>query len=996
MLLFALLALSCQLFAQTKSITGKVVDENNQSLPGATVTISGTSIAASTDANGMYKINAVKPGSYTLSVSFVGYTAAQKSVTVGADNAVVNFNLQPASKSLNEIVVIGYGTARRKDVTGAITTVTSKDFQTGNITSPEQLISGKVAGVSITSNSGAPGAGSTIRIRGGASLNASNDPLIVVDGVQLSNDNIPGAPNPLSLINPNDIESFNILKDASATAIYGSRASNGVIIITTKKGTSGKPQVNFNTQGSVATLPKEVSVLSADQLRAYVNANDASGTYKALLTNSNTDWQKEIYQKAFSNDNNLSVSGTAGKNLPYRVSIGYLDQKGILKTGYLNRASGAINLSPKFFDNHLKVDINLKGSESKVRFANEGAIGAAVFFDPTKPVMSGNSKYGGYYEYLDTDPTSATGLKQLAPRNPVGLLQERFDKSDVKRSIGNAQVDYKFHFLPDLHLNVNLGYDVSEGKGTIFVPATAASGFNRFKDANNVYHSGTDNQYRTTISNTTFEAYLNYVKDLKSINSRIDAVAGYAYYDYTTTNYAFPDKTTDGTVVTNPTFPFDKPEHRLLSYYGRLNYTFDDKYTLTGTIRRDGSSRFSPDNRFAVFPSGAFSWNINEEPFMKGNTTFSNLKLRLGYGITGQQDGIDNYAYASYYALSDSHAQYQIGNTFYSLYRPAGFDPRRKWEQSATTNVAFDYGFLNGRINGSIDFYYKNTTDLLNQVNISAGQGFSNKIVTNVGDMVNRGVEFSINAQVVRKKDLAWDVAFNATYNQNKITKLTLVDDPNSPGNTTGGVSGGTGNTIQINSVGFPRNSFYAYQQVYDTNGKPVDGAYVDRNGDGTINEKDLYRYKSPDPKFFLGFSTSLSYKKWTAGVVMRSSLGNYAYNNVFSNAGTQQSIFNPLGYLNNGSASVLESGLSGKSDKNVLSDYYIQNASFVKMDNASLAYSFGKILRGSANLSVSANVQNVFTITNYKGVDPEVGNGIDNNLYPRPRTFVLGVNLKF
>lgn len=992
MLLFAMLLISGVIFAQTRSITGKVFDENNQSLPGATVAITGTTMAGSTDINGVFKIAGVKAGTYTVTATFIGYNTATQTVTVGSGDAIVNFNMVPSSKSLNEIVVIGYGTARKKDLTGSITTVSSKDFQTGNITSPEQLISGKVAGVSITSNGGAPGAGSQIRVRGGASLSASNDPLIVIDGVQLSNDAIPGAPSPLALINPNDIETFTVLKDASATAIYGSRASNGVIIVTTKKGQTGAPQVSLSSQVSVSKLIKEVSVLSGDQMRAFVNAN-GTAAFQSYLGTANTDWQKEIYQTAVSNDNNLSVSGGT-KNLPYRVSVGFLDQQGILKTGQLYRTTAGINLSPRLLDNHIKLDINLKGSLSRSRFANMDAVGAAVSFDPTQPVFSGNNNYGSYYEHLDG--SSSTGEKVLAPRNPVGLLQQKFDGSNVKRSIGNAQLDYKVHFLPDLHVNVNFGYDASEGKGTVVIPPTAGSSFNRFKDANNVLHSGVDNQYRSTTLNTTFEAYLNYVKDLKSINSRIDAVAGYAYYDYATTNYNFPDRTSDGTVVSSPTYPFDKPENRLLSYYGRLNYTYADKYTLTGTIRRDGSSKFSPLNRYATFPSGALSWRIKEESFLKDSKVFSDLKLRVGYGLTGQQDGLGNYGYTSYYNLSSQTASYQLGSTYYQLYRPAAYDPKRKWEQSATTNAGIDFGFLNGRLTGSVDVYYKDTKDLLGPANVPAGASFSNIFTTNVGNMTNRGIELNVNAQVVRSKDVNWDVAFNTTYNENKITKLTLTDDPNYLGNAYGGVSGGTGTNVQRYFVGQPRGAFYVYQQVYDTNGKPIDGVFVDRNKDGIINDKDLYYYKQSDPKFIFGFSTSVNYKKWTVATVLRANLGAYAYNNVASSTGTKNNILNPLQYLNNGSTNVLESGLSGAGDKNILSDYYVQNASFLKMDNASLGYNFGKVLHSSAAVSVNANVQNVFTVTKYKGLDPEIGSGIDNNLYPRPRTFTLGVNVKF
>jgi len=992
MLLCVMLITSVMAFAQNGSITGKIVDETNQPMPAATVFVQGTQKSTAADVNGNYKLTGLNNGTITLEFRFLGYATATRTVTLNG-TAVVNVGLTPNTKSLNEVVVIGYGTVRKKDLTGSITTVSSKDFQSGNIQTPEQLISGKVAGVSITSNGGAPGSGSTIRIRGGASLNASNDPLIVVDGVQLSNDGISGAPSPLSLINPNDIETFTVLKDASATAIYGSRASNGVILITTKKGTSGKPQLTFNTQVSVSSLPNENPVLTGDQIRAYVNANGTT-TAKALLGTANTDWQKQIYQTAVSTDNNIALSGTA-KNLPYRVSVGYLDQNGILKTGNLQRVTASVNLSPHLFQNHLKVDINLKGALSKDRFANQDAIGAANTFDPTKPVYSGNTNFGGYYEWLDPSNTT-TGLKSLAPFNPLGLLEQKQDNGKSQRSIGNIQLDYKVHFLPDLHVNANLGYDVSKGYGTTVWPPSAAPVFDRYKDANNVLHGGVNNQYDNRVQNTTAEFYLYYAKDLPSINSHIDATAGYAFYDYLTTINNFPDKTTDGTIVSSPTYLFDKPEHTLLSYYGRLNYSLASKYLLTATIRRDGSSRFGANHRYGYFPSGAIAWRLKDENFLKDSKTISDLKLSFGYGVTGQQDGLGNYSYVTYYSLSNQTAQYQLGNTFYPLYRPSGSDPDIKWEQSATTNAKIDYGFLNNRIAGSVEFYYKNTTDLLNNVNLSAGQGFTNQQTKNVGDMVNRGVEFNITGQIIKKKDMDLEVNLNATYNENKITKLTDFDAlSSSPGETTGGVSGGTGNTIQIESVGYARNTFYAYQQVYGTDGKPLDGVFVDRDGDGTINEKDLYRYHSPDPKYIFGMSANFRYKNFNAGFVMRANIGNYAYNNVFSSLGTARSIINPIGIIGNASTNFLESGLSGNSDKNVLSDYYIQNASFLKMDNVNVAYNFGRVFNRSTNLGVSFNVQNVFTITKYKGLDPE-NFGIDNNIYPRPRTFVLGLNLKF
>jgi len=1004
-LLFSLFIMSGLAFAQTGSISGKVVDETNQPLPAATVLVKGTAKSTATDVNGNYKLTGLANGQVTLEFRFLGYQPVTQVVTLNG-SATVNVGLKPGgATNLNEVVVVGYGTQRKKDLTGSITTISSKDFQQGNITTPEQLIAGKAAGVSIISNSGAPGAGSTIRIRGGASLNASNDPLIVIDGVQLSNQSVAGAANPLSLINPDDIETFTVLKDASATAIYGSRASNGVILITTKKGsTSSAPVIGFNTQFGVSPVPKEVSVLTADQVRAFVKQYANVNGYPDLtakLGTANTDWQKEIYQTAISTNSNLNVSGGT-KHVPYRVSVGYLNQDGVLKTGNLQRTSGSVDITPRFFQDHLRVDINLKGTYEKARFANEGAIGAAVSFDPTQPVLSGNSNYGGYFEYLDPSATP-TGLKSLAPLNPVGLLNQREDRSTVQRSIGNAQFDYKFHFLPELHANLNLGYDVSNGTGTIFIPATAASNYLKFADDANVLHSGSSSHYKTVIQNTTFEFYLNYGKDIKSINSRIDLVGGYAFYDYNTTNYNYQAFAADGASNKSgiPNFPYDKPENALRSFYGRLNYTLLDRYLLTATVRQDESSRFSPNNRKAVFPSASLGWKISDESFLKDSKTLSNLKLRVGYGLTGQQDGINNYDYISYYALSNQQAEYQFGNAFYQMYRPGGFYANRKWEQSATTNAGIDFGFFNGRISGALDFYYKNTTDLLASIAQPAGANFSNTIVANVGDMVNRGVEFNVNTQLIKSKDLNWDLNLNATYNENKITKLNFVDDANSPGNLTGGISGGTGRSIEINSVGYARGSFYPFQQVYGSNGQPLDAVFVDRNGDGTINEKDQYRYKSPDPKYFLGISSNVSYKKFNAGFSARANIGNYVYNNVFSGSGTITSILNPLQYVNNGSTNVLVSGLSGKDVNSSLSDYYIENASFLRMDNMNIGYHVGKLYKNTADLHLSFNVQNVFVITNYKGVDPEISgsnaaNGIDNNRYPRPRTFLLGLNVNF
>jgi len=996
LLLFAVLLISCQVFAQTRSITGKVVDENNQPLPGATVAVGGTTIAAATDGNGVFKINAVKAGTYTITASFIGYTPMPKTITVGGENLTIDFNLLPSSKSLTEVVVIGYGSVKKTDLTGSVATVTAKDFNVGAITTPEQLIQGKVAGVSVISNGGAPGAGSTIRIRGGASISGSNDPLIVIDGVPVSNNAIAGAANPLDMINPNDIESFSILKDASSAAIYGNRASNGVILITTKKGQSGAPVINFSTQLSVGNLPKEASVLSADQFRSFITANDNSGTgyYTKYLGTANTDWQKQIYQTSYSTDDNLNILGTTDK-LPYRVSVGYTDQNGILKTSGLERYTSSISLTPTLFHDNLKVNFNAKGAAVSQRFANEGAISNAIFFNPTVPVYSGNSNYGGYTQYTDATNTP-TLLKLNTPRNPVGLLNQEDNRSNVYRVISNLQLDYKVPFLSGLHANVNLAYDGSRGMGHDNITDSAATNYRKsYQDAAGVYHGGKLTHYKQTNSNILFEGFFNYSKDVKSINSHFDVIAGYAYQDFTYNDYAFTPNFYDGSPQPNatPNNPVTINENKLQSYYGRLIYAYNDKYLLTATVRSDGSSKFEPATRYGTFPSVALGWKINQENFMKNMTSVSTLKLRAEYGVTGNQEGIQDYDYLADYTLGTSTAQYQFGNTFYQTYRPGAYFFGRTWEQTATANLGLDYGFFNERLTGALDFYNRKTEHLLAVISQAAGTNFSNQIVGNVGNMENRGVEFSVNGKLIAKKDVSWDLGFNATYNQNKVTSLPSVAYP---GLADGGISGGTGSKIQSTYVGYPIRSFYVFQQVYGSDGRPIENLFVDKNNDGTINSSDQYFYKSPDPKMYFGLSSNFNYKKWSAGFSARASLGNYTYNNIASNAGVTSNFLQSIsnGFINNGSTAVLTSGLVGSSANDRLSDYYVQNASFLRMDNVHIGYNVGKLFHDKASLGISGSVSNVFIITKYTGVDPEVSSGVDNNFYPRPRTFVLGLNL--
>ncbi|MHA4811543.1 SusC/RagA family TonB-linked outer membrane protein [Flavitalea flava] len=960
--------------AVTGPVTGTVKNEKGEPVESASVQVLHKGKGVYTGKTGAFSLLASPEDS--LLITSVGYENLRTRV-----QAVMSLVLRPSSSTiLNDVVVIGYGSTRKKELTGSITTVNSKDFQMGAITTPEQLIAGKVAGVSITSNGGAPGAGSTIRIRGGASLNASNDPLIVIDGLPFSGNNIYGSSNALSLVNPNDIESFTVLKDAAATAIYGSRASNGVLMITTKKGKAGSPVLSFTTQVSLAKLIKETSVLSSGQFRHLVDSlgsgtYDGTHTYKSLLGSANTDWQKEIFRAAISTDNNLSLTG-AVKNMPYRVSVGYLNQEGIVRTDNLQRFSGGISLSPRLLDGALKIDINLKGALSKARFANGSAIQSAISFDPTQPVHAKN-EFGNYFEWASTTGSTVT-LTKLATRNPVSLLDLYHNQSEVQRSFGSVQIDYALPFLPDLHANVNLGYDVAKGSGTIKVPAYAGQNF---------LDTGQNNQYRNSIANTVAEFYLSYDKKLSSLKSRVTATGGYGYYDNLSKNYFYPFVQATGHVTqgTNPPHPYDKPQTVLLSYYGRLVYSYDDRYYLAGTIRTDGSSRFNPDVRWGVFPSAAFTWRVSQEQFLKNNTTLSDLKLRLSYGVTGNQDGIGAYPYQAVYSTGDNSSRVQFGDSTYNMASPGAYDANIKWETTTTYNAGLDYGFLQNRITGSIDFYQKKTKDLLNIAPVAAGTNFSNTLLTNVGNVENKGVEVQISANLVKTRSFSWDAGFNVAYNKTTITNLTASKDPSFPGTL-------YANNVQINAVGYDAGSFYVYHQVYEKTGRPIEGVYEDVNKDGLINTQDLYKYKSPFPKWIMGFSTQFTYNRWTLSTVLRANVGNYMYNNVAQGA-NKASIFNTLGFLSNTLTDVLHSQfINGQSQ----SDYFVQNASFLKMDNLGLSYKLGSVFRQHASLRINANCQNVFTVTKYTGMDPEIYGGYDNVLYPRPRVYVLGVNLQF
>lgn len=977
LLLVALFVIGClQLMAQTRTIKGEVTDaQNGEALIGATVMVEGEKGGTVTDFDGNFSLQ-VSSSAKKIKVSYIGYIDKVLSIS---DNMKVK--LESDSKALADVVVIGYGTARKSDLTGSVATVKSKDFNKGLVSSPEQLINGKVSGVQIMSNSGSASAGSTIRVRGGASLNASNDPLIVLDGVPLEQGGISGnSSNFLSMINPSDIESMTVLKDASSTAIYGSRASNGVIIITTKKGQQGAVKVNFNTTNSLQTRAQMVDMLSRDE---FVNVINQFGTdnQKSLLGTANTDWNDEVYHTAFGTDNNLSVSGSIDKWLPFRVSVGYYNQSGLVRKDNVERWTGNVVLTPSFFQDHLKLTINAKGTLNNNSFNNGGAVWAAATFNPTIPVYSGNDKYGGYNEALDADgyPVNA------GVRNPRGLVDLYDSKSKVSRFIGSMNVDYKVHFLPELKLHATVGADYAKGDGTVYVPAYAAQSYNKDESL-----GGSDYKYGPQKNeNRLLTLYANYAKYFEDIKSNVDLTAGYDYQYWKSTTPLYYTKSAAGTNLS--TVKASDYRHVMLSYYGRINYSFDGKYLLTATVRRDASSRFSKDTRWGTFPSVALGWTLTEEPWLKNQKVLSNLKLRASYGVTGQQEGIGNYNYLPVYTSSVTGAEALINGQYITTYRPEAYVSDLKWETTTSWNFGLDFGFLNGRIGGAIDFYTRKTKDLLASVPTAAGTNFSKTILTNVGNVDSKGIEVSLNATPIQTKDWEWNLSYNFTWQNMKVKNLSLTKG----GSQTNVKVGPSIDAyqFQVLSEGYEPYMFYVYHQLYDSKtGKPIEGAYADLNNDGEINDADLYRYHSPAPKYIMGLSTSLRYKQLTLGMSFRANIDNYVYNGMGMSTGAFETVSYNNSQLNNLNTSFLKTGFK---TRQYLSDYYVENASFLKLDNLSLSYNVGKINKW-ASLTVSAMVQNVFTITGYSGTDPEVPNGMDNSFYPRPRTYSVSLGLQF
>ncbi|MGL4807096.1 MAG: SusC/RagA family TonB-linked outer membrane protein, partial [Bacteroidales bacterium] len=733
------------------------------------------------------------------------------------------------------------------------------------------------------------------------------------------------------------------------------------------------------------TRAKSVDVLSGDQFREAMQQywGDVPQAI-ALVGQDNTDWQDQIFRTSVSTDHNVSVSG-AGRNLPYRVSVGFTADNGILKTSHMDRTTLSVALTPTFFDQHLRVNLNAKGMYIKNRFADQGSIGAAVVFDPTQPVYSDNFGSGignGYFSWLK--PSGSDFLfNDIATINPLALLEQRKDVSEAYRSLGNAQFDYKFHFLPDLKANLNLGYDVSKSDGSVNIFENSPLSYKE----NNKNGTGQRNRYDQYKYNLLLDFFLNYNKEFKSIMSRLDVMAGYSWQHFYRKENS---KTT--TYLGEETYSSDfKTENYLVSFFGRLNYTFMDRYLLTFTLRNDNSSRFSKDNRSGVFPSVALAWKLTEEPWLRDQDIVSDLKFRAGYGITGQQDIYSDYPYLARYTAELGYALYPMGGVGYvPPLRPEGYDSNIKWEETKTFNIGFDYGFFDQRISGTFDYYYRDTKDLLNKIPVPAGSNLTNEIITNVGSMTNRGVEFSINTRPIVSKDWNWDLGFNVTYNENKITKLNLSSDPNYYV-ATGGISGPTGQTVQAHKVGYPAYSFYVYEQVYDQDGKPLEGVYVDRNRDGVVNEADKFIMHNPAPKVTMGLTSKLLYKNWDFSFSLRANVGNYVYDNLEAGNTNTFGFYNSSQYLNN----MLARGTYFNNPQ-YLSSYYVRNASFVRCDNITLGYSFENLTRAISNLRVYSTVQNPFVITKYSGLDPEVYGGIDNNVYPRPISVMVGASISF
>lgn len=983
--------LSTLTFAQQRELTGTVKDNKGEPLPGVSILIKSNGTGTATDMDGKYALN-VSTGD-VLVFSFIGYKPQTIAI---ADQKVLNIVLEDDVEQLQEVVVIGYGSVKKNDATGSVTAIKPDELSKGITTSAQDMLTGKIAGVSVISNDGAPGAGAQIRIRGGSSLNASNDPLIVIDGLAIDNEGIKGMGNGLAMVNPEDIETFTVLKDASATAIYGSRASNGVILITTKKGKVGsKLSVSYSGNVSVATTQDRYEVMNGDEFREYVTSRFGADVPVELGT-ANTDWQDEIFRVAVSTDHHLSFNG-AIKNLPFRVSVGYTDQNGIIETSHMQRVTTSINLAPTFFNDHLKFNVTAKYMYGKNRYADAGsAIGNALTADPTQPVYMDSPTTGGYWQNLQSanfnDPNWGLTTNPNTPSNPLATLKLQNKHANSHDFTGNVDVDYKVHFLPDLHIHANIGGEYAEGdERNVISP---------YSFSNNYFGwDGMETQYKYNLS---YNVYAQYSKTLGS--HALDIMAGGEEQHFHRNGFSYGQGTNPLTgEAHNPTSREQSAyatRNTLVSYFGRLNYTLADKYLLTFTMRWDGSSRFDKDNRWGTFPSLALGWKIKEENFLKDANVLSDLKLRLGWGITGQQNVNSDFGYAPLYVIGNDYVQYPFGNQYYYTSRPNAFNKDLKWEKTTTYNAGLDFGFLNGRITGAIDGYYRKTKDLLNSVKIPVGTNFNLQLLSNIGSLENYGMEFSVTTTPVVTDNFTWNLSYNVTWNHNEITKLTGGNDESYYVETGDKISPGNNTKVQAHKVGYAAKSFYVYQQVYDENGNPIENMFVDRNGDGIINSEDKYIFKDPAPDVTMGLTSKMLYKNWDFSFALRTSFNNYVYYDFLADkARVGGSYLASNNSYHNQSKEAQALGFTGVGDY-YMSDYFVRNASFLRCDNITLGYSFKNLFKGNSDRGVRgriyATVQNPFIVSKYKGLDPEVSSGIDSNPYPRATTFLLGVNLQF
>ena len=997
------LLLTVSSFAQSNAIKGHVKDASGEPVMGATITVNGKAVGI-TDMDGNFSVDAA-PGA-NLTFTYLGMTPK----TIKATSNMM-ITLVDDQKSLNEVVVIGYGRAKKNDLTGSVTAIKPDEMSKGITSSASDMLVGKIAGVDVQTGGGQPGSGAQIRIRGGASLNASNDPLYVIDGLAIDNNTNKGMSNVLAMINPNDIESFTVLKDASATAIYGSRASNGVIIITTKKGRSGqKPSVTYNGDVTLSTVQKKYKVMNASE---YKQALTNLGIDTSGLGTADTDWQDEIFRTAISTNHNVSIQGGL-KNMPYRVSLGFEDNNGIVKTTWMKRFNTSINVAPTFLDKHLNVNFTAKYMFEKDRYAKVGdAIGGALTMDPTQPVRVDDAAYdcvGGYFQYLQakddkvTDPSWTSIAKAQMPQNPVAVLDNYKCIAKSNDISGNLEVDYKIHGFEDLHLHAAIGAQYTDGKQDETI--------SKYSYSNNYFgYYGYDHAYKYSIEGKAFAEYAH-----KFGVHDIDIMAGAEQSHYHRTGYNYGTGTDEYLKANNPLYettegkwnyehdPVSKDDemwrthNSLVSYFGRLNYNLLDRYLFTATFRADGSSRFRKGKKWGYFPAAAFAWKINNEPFLKDAKWLDELKLRLGWGKTGQQNGIDDFYYSTLYRVSNGYAQYPFGDNYYQTLRPTASNPDLTWEKTTTYNAGLDFTALNGRFGVNVDGYYRKTTDLLASVAIAGGTNFGDQLLKNIGSLENYGIELAFNVKPIVTKDFIWDVTYNVGWNHNEITELEAgLQDWVWTGDK---VSRGNNTKIQVNKVGQPINSYYVYQQVYDENGKPIEGAYVDRNGNGTIDDDDRYCYKSPAPDVIMGLTTKFIYKNWDFSAAFHASIGNYVYYD-FLNSKAVLNEINASGAFRNTTTEAVNLGFTGTATNPTnTSDYFVRNASYLKCSNMTLGYSFPALIKVGAEKICSGRifftVQNPFIITKYKGIDPEVSSGIDSNPYPRPISFQLGLNLNF